>query len=75
VLGRAVANLVGFRLSVPQLLDELIQEQGYSVIDLRLGTRVPFQTLLDCWREPPAQTASPPRAIARSPLAASMLTR
>ena len=27
------------------------------------------------WREPPPQTASPPRPIARSPLAARMLTR
>ena len=36
---RAPANLAGFRRSVAQLLDQLIQEQGYSLIDLRFRNR------------------------------------
>jgi hypothetical protein len=39
VLSRALVNIVGFRRSAAQLLAQLRQEQGYSVIDLRFGRR------------------------------------
>ena len=39
MLFRALADLVGIRRSVAQLLAELIQEQGHSVIELCLGRR------------------------------------
>src|ERR1700722_3699498 len=37
MLDRALAHFVGFRRSVAQPLNQLIQEQGYAAIDLHVG--------------------------------------